>query len=748
MKTSKIWKLITLGSLLITSTAYGDGSSFNFDGDIYVPAKDSGITNGRNGANGSGRVAPDLTINSETINCKKESDGHISLKYLKTLMMGDDLSIARVSGQVGVANQYNVTVPSLVTGGQKDSDEGGVDQQCFSLKITPSQTDHVKVSDDENAKYFYLTFKNKIDLTWDKFIGSIESNNANKVTGKKNDDGDTRSWKGITKESWENMNEEQKVTACLLGKGVIKEKGAGYSYKDNMEPKYKSTLDTEPVSPLVTDDGDLSKIFLAAASPLHAKPAFGSIGNLNVGVPGGKGEKCLNLEKIDDGDGLPIVYQNGLLKDAINVCSSGDVRAIDQMLNQLRTDFKNTEAYQLSVKLLTETRDEALDAKADELYRELKEIGKEIKSAYKGGKWKIEEDEARDLLAKYADTLRELNRQVYDSYTVELNQRIENRKNLRGELREENDKRIKEINEKLAYLSKNDKKFYKRTVEKLAERFALTDSALDVEGFYLKSEYMARVRPVSRDFDDKRMRRLGKTMTMDDANDKIEKLAEKYERKTEEWTLDADARDGDYYPAKRARHDMDVIRKRQARDRQRFQQNEQRYQRYCQATFGGFQMNPVRCRQYMSPQSRARRQQRFARRNASHQAAYANASRTYQRRRGYAEEARRRLADDEDEYDSYGYYYDGYDDFDDFGFDNDYGFDDGFHMGSYNMGMMGGNTGNPYGGPARRNMGYSQFQPQQQQFGGQQALPYSMNFMSQPQQQFGAQQFGGPQRRF
>lgn len=734
MKTSKIWKTLTLGSLLLSAPAFA--AEFNFDGDIFVPEKDTTGSVTRNGTDGSGRVAPDLTINSETIDCKKESAGHISLKYLKTLMMGEDLSIARVSGQVGVANQYNVTVPSLVTGGQTDSDNGGPNQQCFSLKITPSQTDHVRVSDDENAKYFYLTFKNKIDLTWEKFIGSVPSADV------KEEDG-VKSYKGITKESWQSMNEEQKVTACLLGKGVIQEKGAGYSYKENMEPKYLSSLDTETVSPTIKKDGDLSKIYLAAASPLHARPAHGSIGNLNVGVPGGKGEKCLNLEKIDDGDGLPIVYQNGLLRDAINVCSSGDVRAIDQMLNQLRTDFQNTEAYQLSLKLLTETRDEALDAKADELYRELKEIGKEIKSAYKGGKWKIEEDEARDLLAKYANTLRELNRQVYDSYTVELTQRIENRKNLRGKDREDNDKRIKEINEKLAHLSKNESKYYKKTVEKLAERFALTDSALDVEGFFLKSEYMARVRPVSRDFDDKRMRRLGKTMTMEEANEKIEKLIDRYERKMEQWELDADAREGDYAPSRMAQRDMQSIRRRQQRDQQNFQRKEQQYARYCQATFGGFQTNPVRCRQYMSPRARARRQQRFQRRNASHQAAYANAARVYQRRRGYAEDARRRLADDDDGgYNEYDYYYDGYDSFDDY--DDDYGWDDGFHMGGYNTGMMNGNMSNPYNGPARRNMGYSQFGPQQQQFGPQ-ALPYTTNFMSAPQ--YGQQQFG-PQQRF
>ena len=424
----------------------------------------------------------------------------------------------------------------------------------------------MKVSDDENVKYFYLTFKNKIDLTWEKFINSVPEEDISE------DKEGTRSYKGITEASWESMSEEQKVTACLLGKGVIVEKGAGYSYKKNLEPKYKSSLDTEPVSPRVNDEGDLSKIYLAAASPLNSRPAYGSIGNLNVGVPGASGEKCLNLEKIDDGDGLPIVYQNSLIKDAINVCSSGDVHAIDQMLNQLRTDFQNTDAYKLSLKLLTETRDEALEAKAEELYRELKEIGKEIKSSYKGGKWKIEEDEARDLLAKYANTLREINRQIYDSYTVELTQRIENRKNLRGKDREDNDKRIKEINEKIAYLSQNEKQYFKNTVEKLAKRFALTDSALDVEGFFLKSEYMGKVRPISSDFNDKKMRRLGKSMKIEEANERIEKLIDHHERKMEQWELDADARDGDYAPSRMAQKDMQSIRRRQQRDLQSFQE--------------------------------------------------------------------------------------------------------------------------------------------------------------------------------
>ena len=136
----------------------------------------------------------------------------------------------------------------------------------------------------------------------------------------------------------------------------------------------------------------------------------------------------------------------------------------------------------------------------------------------------------------------------------------------------------------------------------------------------------------------------------------------------------------------------------------------------------------------MSPRARARRQQMFQRRNAAHQAAYANASSVYQRRRGYAEEARRRLSyEDRDEYD---YYYDGYDSYG--SFDEDYDWNDGYHLSGYNTGLMNGSMTNPYNGRRRRNMGYTQFGRQPQQFGPG-ALPYTTNFLGMRQQPMGPQ---------
>ena len=96
METSKQLKSLILGIFLLSSNIYA--GDFNFDGDIYVDVQGSSGNGQR--ADGSGKASPDLTINSRTVDCKKESAGHISLKYLKTLMLGEDLTISRVSSDM------------------------------------------------------------------------------------------------------------------------------------------------------------------------------------------------------------------------------------------------------------------------------------------------------------------------------------------------------------------------------------------------------------------------------------------------------------------------------------------------------------------------------------------------------------------------------------------------------------------------------------------------------------------------
>lgn len=703
MKRSKILRVLTLSALLggFSGSALAE-DVFEFDGQITIPT----ASDGNRSVDGDLSSRPDLTVASKRVNCEEKTKKFVSLKFLKTLMLGQDMSFTNISSSKSI----RMTIPSYVTGGSEDGDSATKDtQQCFALKTTASQTDNVKVKNDENVKYLYLAYQNNIDLTWDKF---------KKVAGM---DSETE-WKGISKQVWERMSEESKVTACLMAKGVIQKKGGGYEYKVPVKPLNKERLYSTTFRPDVQEEEELTKILLASATPDSDKVYSRLVkGGLNVTTPG-TGDKCLYLEKMDQEDGDLVVYENSMLRDALNTCASGDVRAIDQMLKDLRLNVESSEAYKLSIQLLAQTRAEALDATAASIYDRLKEKGKEIKDAYKGGKWRIEEDEARELMAEYAGLLKELNRQVYDVYTDELKILLEQRKKLRGDHRDAVDKRIKEINEKVGELSEMKNKLYKRTVEKMAEHFALTDHALDVEGFFLKSEYMARVRPTGRNFDDRKSRRRGKSLSISDANDKIEKAVEKYERKMERWELNRDAKDGDTYPSRLAYKDMQTIRRRQQMDQKRYQQREQKYQRYCQSTFGGFQMNPVACRKYMSASARGRRQQRYQRRNAQHQAAYANAAQTYQQRRGWAEEARRRLADDEG-YDDYSYYYD---DYDDYSYDDDFGYDDGFTMGGQNYSMMNGQMGNPYSGPARRNTGFQQYGQQQN---GIQALPYSTNYL-------------------
>lgn len=725
MKKSKILMTLIVGTLL-SANSYADGFSF---GGRIIPASSSSSSDRATNAGASIDSSPDLTLNSsEQVRCEDETKRHISLEFLKTLIPEGDIQFSRISG----SNAYRMTIPSYIA--------GPATSRCLNLDAAASQTDDVKFNDDENVKYLYLSFKNNASLDWEAFKGM--ANIAD----------DAGNWQGIDKAQFESMTEEQKITACLLANDILKKDGGNFKFDENIGPANMAINYDYNFQPIEPAEGDLTKILLAAASPRRGNysPFYGPVANgLNVSVPGGAA-KCLSLEQIDDNENLPVLHENGLIRDALHVCSTGDVPTIDQMLNELRSNFQDTEAYQLSVQLLTKTRDQSLDTTAESIYDELKRIGQEVKDAYRGGEWRIEEEEARDLLGEYARNLRELNTQVYDSYVRELDSLMKQRKHLRGDDRDKVDRRIKEINEKVGELAEMKNKLHLRMVEKLAERYALTDHARDVRGFFLKSEHLSKVRPKTRDFDNGRGRDRVKALSFEDADDKINKELERYDRAMEQWELDADAREGDYYPSRIAQREMESIRRRQQNDQRNFQRKEQQYAKYCQATFGGFQMNPVRCRQYMSPQSRSRRQQRFMRRNARHQAAYANAAQTYQRRRSYAEEARRVLAEEEDDY-GYGYYYD--DNFyDDSGFwDDDFGGSDFdmYSFGGNNYGMMNSQMGNPYQGPARRNMGFQQQGFGQQQFGGAQAVPYTNNFLG-GGMQYGAQQqqFNGYQPRY
>ncbi|MGB0453633.1 MAG: hypothetical protein ACPGJV_07945 [Bacteriovoracaceae bacterium] len=705
-------RLLTLTFILMSFSSHG----INFNSKLKPSVGTKQIDRGQT-PKGTGLRSKASKLDSTQMACAPEKDGYVSYNFFLNLM--NESKEVSYNKETGI-----LSLPSYISG-----------DGCFEAIAGAQVTDAIRISDSENVKYNFVTLKNGKDLSWEHISKELKaplkkddgSELDPKVLSKNQKRQKDISWfknvkigsleydeaePGEFGRQWDRLSEEHKIMACLEAKGKIVEDSSGdYVLGNDIKPADIEDVNTFTLS---TDNGgdEMTTIKLAMASPANAKfpraygPALeGSLFSLED-----DGKSCFKLEKLNEGED-PVVFENAMIAEAMNLCQIGDVYQMDKKLHSLYENYSSlsgSNAYKISLMLLEDARDKSRDEKEEDILAELKEIGSEIKKLRKGGKWDADDDDAEDFMSDYIATLKKFNEQVVDSYIRELNYSLNSLKHLRGDAKKDELKKIDKLREKIGHLNDKKSSYHYSYVEELAKEFGLMGQAQDVHGFFLKSKYMAQVTKDAKGkdhrsgfrkgFKSSKMKRFGKGLTFAKADDYIEKAYERYESKMEKWEDDYAAKEGEEYPARIALNEVRSINRSMSLASKRHNEREESYAKNCDRGFFGGQVNPVRCKFYNNPQRKRARFDRYNRMMSSHRRALDRATASYQDRRQWAEDARRALAEEEGEYDDYMSYY-----FheDDFGFmDDNYYYDDSslYSMGARDMGRPSSNprAGNPF----------------------------------------------------
>ena len=117
--------------------------------------------------------------------------------------------------------------------------------------------------------------------------------------------------------------------------------------------------------------------------------------------------------------------------------------------------------------ILEEALVTTLDSESEAIYKKMRELKED--ASFEGGEPSLDEDEASEVLEKYADLLRDLNTKVLEPYITRVDKLTDELSNTNDEARKAQiKKRIKDIKKKIKYYSEKTKTLGYNDMMKLA----------------------------------------------------------------------------------------------------------------------------------------------------------------------------------------------------------------------------------------------------------------------------------------
>lgn len=374
---------------------------------------------------------------------------------------------------------------------------------------------------------------------------------------------------------------------CLESKGYLKDGvidhaarvGADYrsyssvvDYDFSKEKDAKQTIKLSYGAPIVFEGGSDSYPKEFGIDP-------------DVKVPA---SKCMQGQKLASDSIYLNKGQDVLLQELTAICTKGSA----QQIADARRSIGNADALRdIADKLRAELDGGYLIAVQKDVERIMSAMDK-LENQINKEKDTMDEKTAKNIAKKYADLAKEFDTLYLNPAIKHLGDLMTQRADMEeGDARDKVDEEIKLLNQNIGKFSSRNQTAF-ANLYGLMEKYALTDSAKNIEDIRLKSYVYSRVFMGSAT--DKR----GKPMTLEQANQKQISVLQSFERTLGDWTDQYLVGQGNLYPIKKTEKERQAVVNKMNTRWQKYQQDEQTtYNKYCTGIFGA--SNPVRCRDFM-----------------------------------------------------------------------------------------------------------------------------------------------------
>lgn len=472
-----------------------------------------------------------------------------------------------------------------------------------------------------------------------------------------------------TEDELKAMTIDDRYVACLKTKELLVEKSDGSLEFDGLKAERDGhvTYSAETEFDLgVVDDSKSMKLFFASPKARDYQVAWG-----DQGVPESPSEwPCLETERFAKEDPYLYVSEEDKLSFSVNqACETRDYETILRELSELKTSSAGNA--QDLIKILEVALEDAKDKRIKSIYDRMEEIERLYSPSREdiaaGKLTGLSETRAKTLGREYGSLLEEVNSILYNPAILEIDRlmtemdagvTVEREENIR--------KRIESLNTQIGEFSKKDARTLGRVYDGLKE-YALTNEALKIEGFRLKSLNFSKVGPGGG---------RGRALTIEQADKNIKSTIKRFDTETlKNWEDINLAKSGNNLPIRELQRQSQMNVQRMQRDQAQFVQKEmQQEQKACASNFIGGIRNPMECQRFRAgQQQRVRRFQ--ARQQRQRNALQSAANRATQLEQFYAQAQREMASENSDEF---GFY----ENSDPFGFYDD--FSDNSSM--YNLG--------------------------------------------------------------
>lgn len=457
-----------------------------------------------------------------------------------------------------------------------------------------------------------------------------------------------------TEDELKKMTTEDKYVACLKTKGVLKERDDGSFAFDRSaaEDQNLVTYSSETEFELdVADESKSMQLYFASPKARDYQTVYS-----DEGVPESPSDlPCLETERFADPD--PYLYvseEDKLYYSANQACETEDYETILRELSELKSSSAGNA--QDLMKILEVALEDAREKRTASIHERLEEIEDEFapsrEDIAEGRLTGVSESRAKSLGREYGDLLEEMNDVLYNPGIREINQLMnELDAGVTPDREEQIVARIDDLNEEIGKFSKKDESNLGKVYDGLKE-YSLTDEALKIEGFRLKSLNFSRVGPKSsRD----------QKISIEKADENIKSKLAKFETGTlRNWEDIHLAKSGSAAPIKSLQREGQARYQRMQQMQQRFYQKEmEEEKKHCQSNFIGGMRNPMACQRHR--EGRSRRVQMFQRQMQMQTQQLQTQSSRVAELSQYYEEARRSIAaEQESQYfhyeDPFGFY--------------------------------------------------------------------------------------------
>lgn len=309
-----------------------------------------------------------------------------------------------------------------------------------------------------------------------------------------------------------------------------------------------------------------------------------------------KGMSCMLQEKLAT---EPVFLQKGrdiLLQEFIQTCEHGSTEEIKELIKTIGS----YEAVKDEVGVITAGLIEGFLGAAKKEATDILKLMADLDNKKLADGDKLEEKDARKIVAKYAEYAKKLNEVYLDPAITQLDALMKQREALEeaSSDSEEPDPRIAEIDKKIQALNESISAFANKNPSEMAnlyavmQKFAINDSAKIIEDIRLKSYFYGKVNP---GIEGK------KKMSMESAAKEQSSRLKKFDASLKEWTDYYMVSKGNTEPLKRVEKQRAAMIQSMNKRYANFEQTMAKdYNSYCAVGMLGTVKNPAKCQQFMS----------------------------------------------------------------------------------------------------------------------------------------------------